>query len=108
MLALDQRELFFLANPRTVDMLKPQTENEHRSAWEDFRKDDRLRRLHGITGEEMEMLSRVALMGQISSTRDFNLYTQHGAPRARALSRTFRPGFELARRGGRVINREKL
>jgi transcriptional regulator with XRE-family HTH domain len=70
-LGLDQRELFFLANPRTVDMLKPQVEDDRRSAWEDFRKDDRLRRVHGITAEEMEMLSRVALMGQISSARDF-------------------------------------
>ena len=70
-LGLDQRELFFLANPRTVDMLRSHAENNHRSAWDDFRKDDRLKRLHGITGEEMDMLSRVALMGQISSTRDF-------------------------------------
>src|ERR1700734_2301735 len=47
-LGLDQRELFFLANPRTVDMLRPHTENNHQSAWEEFRKDDRLKRLHGI------------------------------------------------------------
>jgi transcriptional regulator with XRE-family HTH domain len=70
-LGLDQRELFFLANPRTVDMLRPHTDDAHRSAWEEFRKDDRLKRIHGITGEEMDMLSKVALMGQISSTRDF-------------------------------------
>jgi transcriptional regulator with XRE-family HTH domain len=70
-LGLDQRELFFLANPRTVDMLRPQGEDERRSAWDEFRKDDRLRRLHGVTTEEMEMLSRVALMGQIHTTRDF-------------------------------------
>jgi len=70
-LALDQRELFFLANPRTVDMLKPRDESNGHSAWEAFRKDDRLKRLHGITSDEMEMLSKVALMGQISSPRDF-------------------------------------
>jgi transcriptional regulator with XRE-family HTH domain len=70
-LGLDQRELFFLANPRTVNMLMPQAEHERRSAWEEFRKDDRLKRIHGITGDEMEMLSKVALMGQISSARDF-------------------------------------
>lgn len=70
-LGLDQRDLFFLANPRTVDLLRPRTEDERRSAWEDFRKDERLKRLHGVTGDEMDMLSRVALMGKISSPRDF-------------------------------------
>ncbi|HTT77765.1 MAG TPA: helix-turn-helix transcriptional regulator [Candidatus Binataceae bacterium] len=70
-LGLDQRELFFLANPRAVDMLKPQAERELKSGWEEFRKDDRLKRLHGITSDEMDMLSKVALMGQISSPRDF-------------------------------------
>lgn len=70
-LGLDQRDLFFLANPRTVDLLRPRTEDERRSAWEDFRKDERLKRLHGVTGDEMDMLSMVALMGKISSPRDF-------------------------------------
>jgi transcriptional regulator with XRE-family HTH domain len=70
-LGLDQRELFFLANPGAVDMLKLHSERESQSGWEEFRKDDRLKRLHGITHDEMEMLSKVALMGQISSPRDF-------------------------------------
>jgi transcriptional regulator with XRE-family HTH domain len=70
-LGLDQRELFFLANPRTVDMLKPPDEVNRLPAWDEFRKDERLKRLHGITSEEMEMLSKVALMGRISSPRDF-------------------------------------
>jgi transcriptional regulator with XRE-family HTH domain len=70
-LGLDQRDLFFLANPRAVDMLKPHAEDERHSAWDEFRKDDRLKRLHGVTSDEMEMLSKVALMGQINSSRDF-------------------------------------
>jgi transcriptional regulator with XRE-family HTH domain len=70
-LGLDQRELFFLANPRTVDMLKPRAEENVKSGWEEFRKDERLKRLHSITGDEMDMLSKVALMGQIGSPRDF-------------------------------------
>jgi transcriptional regulator with XRE-family HTH domain len=70
-LGLDQRDLFFLANPGPLDMLRPQSERESRSGWEEFRKDDRLKRLHSITHDEMEMLSKVALMGQISSPRDF-------------------------------------
>jgi DNA-binding XRE family transcriptional regulator len=69
-LGLDRRELFFLANPGAVELLAPKTPGKS-SAWEEFRRDERLRRLHNITAEEMEMMSRVALMGEISSTRDF-------------------------------------
>ena len=41
------------------------------SAWEDFKRNEQLRRVHNITGGEMEMLSRVALLGDVRSTRDF-------------------------------------
>ncbi|MGH8014031.1 MAG: helix-turn-helix domain-containing protein [Candidatus Binataceae bacterium] len=70
-LGLDQRELFFLANPRALEMLKTNNDRGKRSAWEEFRRDERLRRLHSITTTEMEMLSQVALMGEINSPRDF-------------------------------------
>jgi transcriptional regulator with XRE-family HTH domain len=70
-LSLDQRELFFLANPGAVELLTSKKSNGHRSAWEDFRRDERLRRLHNITPEEMELLSHIALMGEISAPRDF-------------------------------------
>jgi transcriptional regulator with XRE-family HTH domain len=70
-LGLDRRELFFLANPRAQELLNPEPENEGRSAWEDFRKNEQLRRIHSITNEEMEMLSRVALLGDVRSSRDF-------------------------------------
>lgn len=69
-LGLDQRELFFLANPRAVELLKPSNDKK-KSAWEEFRKDERIRRAYNITPAEMGMLSQVALMGEISSTRDF-------------------------------------
>ncbi len=42
-----------------------------KSAWEDFRKDEQIRRIHNITGDEMEMLERVALLGEVRSPRDF-------------------------------------
>src|SRR5579863_4014388 len=56
-LGLDRRELFFLANPRAQALLTPEVESPAESAWEDFRKNDQLRRVHSITSDEMEMLS---------------------------------------------------
>jgi transcriptional regulator with XRE-family HTH domain len=70
-LGLERRELFFLANPGAKALLSQQAPCNTASAWDEFRKDDRLRRIHNITGEEMEMLSHVALMGDVRSSRDF-------------------------------------
>ena len=69
-LGLDRRELFFLANPR-AQALFGEVKSPAESPWEDFRKNEQLRRVHNITGAEMEMLSRVALLGDVSSARDF-------------------------------------
>jgi transcriptional regulator with XRE-family HTH domain len=70
-LGLDRRELFFLANPRAQALLSPETASTSIPAWEDFRKNEQLRRVHSISNEEMEMLSRVALLGEVRSARDF-------------------------------------
>lgn len=70
-LGLDRRELFFLANPRAQALLTPREQVPASSAWEDFRHNEQVRRVHAITSEEMEMLSRVALMGEVRSQRDF-------------------------------------
>ncbi len=70
-LGLDRRELFFLANPRAQALLTTEEQAPDNSAWEDFRGNEQLRRIHNISGEEMEMLSRVALMGEVRSQRDF-------------------------------------
>ena len=43
-LGLQSRELFFLANPRTRDLLSTANSGSRRSAWEEFRHDDRIRR----------------------------------------------------------------
>src|SRR5260221_2638735 len=61
-LGLDRRELFFLANPRALALLSPALEAAPDSTWDDFRKNEQLRRVHNITGGEMELLSRVALL----------------------------------------------
>jgi transcriptional regulator with XRE-family HTH domain len=70
-LGLDRRELFFLANPRAQALLSVREATPASSAWEEFRRNDQLRRVHNITGDEMEMLSRVAMMGEVRSQRDF-------------------------------------
>jgi transcriptional regulator with XRE-family HTH domain len=69
-LGLDRGELFFLANPQAKALLQ-QRQRAGRSAWEEFRKDERLLRAHGVTAAELEMLSQVALMGEVRSVRDF-------------------------------------
>lgn len=70
-LGLDRRELFFLANPRAMAILSPEPKTDAKTAWEDFRKDEPLRRVHNISNDEMEMLARVALLGDVKSPRDF-------------------------------------
>ena len=69
-LGLDNRELFFLANPHAQELLSAEPERAEASAWEQFRKNEQLRRIHSISNDEMEMLSRVPLLGEIHSPRD--------------------------------------
>jgi len=69
-LGLDNRELFLLANPQAQALLSAGPRGAERLVWEDFRKNEALRRLHNITSEEMEVLSRVALLGEIHSSHD--------------------------------------
>lgn len=70
-LGLDRRELFFLANPGALELVRPELNSRQRSAWEEFKRNDRLRRLHSISNDEMDILSRVASLGEIGSPRDF-------------------------------------
>jgi transcriptional regulator with XRE-family HTH domain len=70
-LLLDKRELFLLANPQAAALIDTQDQRDARSAWSEFRRDERLRRIHNITDVEMETLSRVALMGEVRSKHDF-------------------------------------
>jgi transcriptional regulator with XRE-family HTH domain len=70
-LTLDPRELFFLGNPMALQFVRPKNKLTKQSAWEQFRKDRRFRRLHNVSDEEVDMLSRVALMGEINLPRDY-------------------------------------
>jgi transcriptional regulator with XRE-family HTH domain len=69
-LGLERSELFFLANPETKALLQ-QDKSAARSAWEEFKQDERMLAAQGVTGQELEMLSQVALMGEVRSPRDF-------------------------------------
>jgi transcriptional regulator with XRE-family HTH domain len=70
-LGLDRRELFFLANPRALALVSPDIKSTIDSTWDDFRKNEQLRRVHNIARDEMEILSRVALLGGVPAARDF-------------------------------------
>jgi transcriptional regulator with XRE-family HTH domain len=70
-LSFDRRELFFVANPTTRAMLTPKPEPTECSAWDEFRNDQQLHLLHQINPRELEMLSQVAMMGDVRSSRDF-------------------------------------
>src|SRR5713101_8843094 len=39
-LGLDRRDLFFLANPRAVELLRPNAPDHKKPAWDEFRKDE--------------------------------------------------------------------
>lgn len=70
-LRMEGRDLYFIANPHTIEMLQSDGNSRSRSAWDELRRDDGLRRSHGIKKDEMELLERVAAMGKIPGTRDF-------------------------------------
>jgi transcriptional regulator with XRE-family HTH domain len=80
-LGLDRRELFFLVNPGAIEMLTPKNDSAQTSVWEEFRRDEKLRRLHKITTEEMDLLSHVATLGEPGSPRDF-IYILHAVRHA--------------------------
>ncbi len=68
-LGLDRREMFDLAKPRSQAMLSPEPNEDAKSAWEEFRKDEQIRRVHNISPDEMEMLARVAILAGMRKIR---------------------------------------
>ncbi len=70
-LGLDARELFFLANPQTRNLMAHKMPDATASVWDAFTQDENLQRTHMITEQEMQTLSSVALMGEVKSSRDF-------------------------------------
>lgn len=70
-LGLDGRELYLLAYPSAREMLGQRAQPSAASSWESFCKDEPLRRVHNIAPDEMEILSRVAMLGEVQSPRSF-------------------------------------
>jgi transcriptional regulator with XRE-family HTH domain len=70
-LGLERRELFFLANPAALELVRVESDQQRLSPWEEFKRDDRTRRLHNILSDEMEVLARIAQLGEVSAPRDF-------------------------------------
>jgi transcriptional regulator with XRE-family HTH domain len=70
-LGLDPRELFFLANPGTKRLISRNLESNGDSAWKVFCQDESLGKIHNITDQEMQVLSGVALLGEVRTPRDF-------------------------------------
>ena len=70
-LGLEPGELFLLANPYSNALVSEQEASVTGTAWDTFAKDRNLRKVHKITDQEMEFLSKVATMGEVTSPRDF-------------------------------------
>jgi transcriptional regulator with XRE-family HTH domain len=70
-LGLDQRELFFRANPSTEFLISQPENSGNLPVWDAFCRDEALHKLYDISEQEMRALSQVALMGEVRSPRDF-------------------------------------
>jgi transcriptional regulator with XRE-family HTH domain len=70
-LGLDGRDLFLLVNPKVGSLISEPHKPNLTSAWDAFVKDLKVRKIHHISEEEMEILSHVAMMGPVRSARDF-------------------------------------
>jgi transcriptional regulator with XRE-family HTH domain len=70
-LGLNPSDLFFLANPGTRVLISEQPKSTGLPAWDAFVKDVRVRKIHNITDQEVELLSQVAKMGEVRDPRDF-------------------------------------
>ncbi len=69
-LGLSGRELFFLANPGAHELVNGSSPDHRRAAWDEFRRDPRIRRAYNIAADEMDLLGRVAAMGEVRAPRD--------------------------------------
>ncbi len=61
----------FRGHPHASGLTEHRPEARHQSAWELFVRNESLHRRYGITGAELTVLSKVALMGEARNSRDF-------------------------------------
>jgi transcriptional regulator with XRE-family HTH domain len=70
-LGLDARELFLFAIPKIGLFLSELKSSEEMSAWKTFLNSEALRETYNITDRELQMFSKVAMMGEVRSSQDF-------------------------------------
>ncbi len=70
-LDLDSHDLLLLTIPKITSFLSDTKNSQDGSAWDSFLKDDALRTSYEITEDELSMLSKVAMMGEVRSSHDF-------------------------------------
>jgi transcriptional regulator with XRE-family HTH domain len=70
-LDLDVRDLFVYAIPEIASFLSVPKASDEMSAWDSFLKDEALLETYKITSQEIGILSRVSMMGEVRSSQDF-------------------------------------
>jgi transcriptional regulator with XRE-family HTH domain len=71
-LGLDRRQLFFLANPSARELIEPKGRSSDGAlAWDRLRRDERLKKFHRISADELDVLARVAQLGDVRSVDGF-------------------------------------
>jgi len=69
-LGLEHSALFFLANPGAKNLFARNDETTG-SAWDQFRKDNKLCRALNVSAEEMQVLAAISALGEVRGPRDF-------------------------------------
>jgi hypothetical protein len=64
------KEFIYVLNAVRI-AIYPALEDRVCPAWDQFKEDELLRRLHRISDAEMEMLSHVASLGEVRSAQEF-------------------------------------
>ncbi len=67
------RSTVYMAGTRSIDIQKgiKAADNSRRSAWEQFRSDEKLQHAYNVKPEELESLSRLAMLGNVASKHDY-------------------------------------
>jgi transcriptional regulator with XRE-family HTH domain len=70
-LELDSRELLLFTIPGLTSFLSEPETSQKKSAWKTFLNNEELHKAYNITDRELEMLSKVAMMGEVRSSEEF-------------------------------------
>ena len=71
-LGLDRRKLYLLATPSARELIEPRQGPANGAVvWERLRRDERLRKLHHISDDEIDVLGRIARLGEVRTVDGF-------------------------------------